>query len=143
MYAVPRPALELGLARLPLPERPQPQPCDRQPGGAGGGDPHRVRGHPRPVPQEAAGAAVRGAVRLRGPKRRRADGEGGRQAVGAGEAGRVRAGEETHRVPGVRADPGQLPGPAAGRVRQAQVSPGPPGSGPPGPGPPCPGPGLN
>ncbi|XP_069573500.1 tyrosine-protein kinase Srms isoform X2 [Brachyistius frenatus] len=109
------------MARLPLPERPQPQPCHRQPGGAGDRDPHRVRGHPRAVAQEAAGAAVRGALRLRGPQRRRADGEGGRQAVGDREARGVRAGQEAHRVAGVRTHPGQLRGSAAGRVRQTQL----------------------
>ena len=122
LYAVFEPALGLHLARLPLPERPKPQPCHRQPGRAHGGDPHRVRRHPRPVAQEAAGAALRGALRLRGPQRRRADGAGGRQAVGDREAGRVRAGQEADRVPGVRTDPGQLRGSAAGRVRQTQVS---------------------
>lgn len=122
LYALLKPALELHLAQLPLPERPQPQPCHRQPGRAVGGDPHRVRRHPRPVAQEAAGAALRGALRLRGPQRRRADCEGGGQTVGAREAGGVRAGQEAHGLSGVRTDPGELRGSAAGRVRQTQVS---------------------
>lgn len=115
------PALELVLAGSPLPARPEPG--HRQPGGPVGGDPHRIGGHPRPVAQEAAGAAVRGAVRLPGPERRRAVGEGGRQAVGDREAGRLRAGQEADGSAAVRAHPGQLRGSAAGRVRQTQVSP--------------------
>lgn len=122
LHAVLKPALGLHLAGLALPKRLHPKPCHREPGGAGGGDPYRVRRHPCAVAQEAAGAAIRGALRLRGPQRRRADSEGGRQAVGAGEAGGLRAGQEAHRISGVRPDPRKLRGSAAGRVRQTQVS---------------------